>query len=248
VPQPAESAPIEVIGNTNDLPDGAPDTNPYWLWVLVGDGGVVGQRVYVRYYADEAPQGLPSLPASSTGPSVRVVNDGSSPADRGDVDQAAALKAAVELLNAAVTAVRSANENDVAPATVVPPGMSAWVTPDDVQRRVQVSKTTAHEYMRAAAGRRVGTGALLRVPVDVWEQWARENLINGRRKRWVREDHSRRPDTSTSGGASGGAGSTTTTAPCGGSPPARPTRRRLGPGSPNGSVRPLIPTLSKPKR
>jgi len=31
-----------------------PDRSPRWLRVLVGDGGVVGQQVWVRYFADEA--------------------------------------------------------------------------------------------------------------------------------------------------------------------------------------------------
>jgi hypothetical protein len=124
----------------------------------------------------------------------------------------------------------------------LPVGMSAWVCAADVERAVGCSASKAHEYVRAAAGRDVGTGQLLRVPVDIWEAWARSNLINGRRRsRWER------PSTSTSGGRFGGAGSTTTTALASGEPPARPTRRRLAPGLQSGSVLPLIPTLKSRK-
>ena len=240
---------IEVISLDDDhdvRPDTEADTNPHWLWALVGDGGVRGQQVWVRYYAEAAPAGVPVLRASHRGPSVRVVNDGSSTSDDRELPAADAvgIRTAIDLLNAAAAVGRAAaNQN----GKTTPAGMSAWVTSDDVRRLVQVSKSKANEYLRAAAGRRIGTGELLRVPVDVWEEWARTNLISGKRKRWASEGHSQRPATSTSGGASGGAGSTTTTVPSVGSPPAQPTRRRLGPGSPNGSVRPLIPTLSKPK-
>src|SRR5271155_5168229 len=63
----------------------------------------------------------------------------------------------------------------------LPAGMTAWVSAEDVVHAVDCSRSKAHEYLRAAAGRSVGTGHLLRVPVDVWEAWARENLIGGLR-------------------------------------------------------------------
>lgn len=246
------TSPIEDISIDDHDPGGPeePDTNPHWLWACVGNGGVPGQRVWVRYYAEAAPLDVPVYAATPWGPSVRIVTDGSVPNESAD---SATMQAASELLNAAAKAAHAANENGVVtqpkPARPAPLGMSAWVTTEDVQRALQVSKSKAHEYLRAAAGRSVGTGEVLRVPVDVWEEWARNNLINERRRKWGSEGQNQRRDTSTSGrkGASGGAGSTTSMAPSAGSPPGRPTKRRLGPGSLNGSVRPLIPTLTKPK-
>jgi hypothetical protein len=51
----------------------------------------------------------------------------------------------------------------------LPAGMTAWVSAQDVARAMSCSHSKAHEYLRAAAGRPIGTGHLLRVPVDIWE-------------------------------------------------------------------------------
>lgn len=140
-------------------------------------------------------------------------------------------------------------ERSGAPPAPLPSGMSGWIAVKDVQRALGCSRSTAHEYLRAAAGRAVGTGELLRVPVDEWERWARETLINGRRsRRWERGAQTRTPSTSTSGEASGGAGTTTTKERSFGAAPARRTRKRLAPDSSDGSVMPLIPTLPISKR
>jgi hypothetical protein len=48
-----------------DVNVGAADTSPRWLWCLVGDGGVSGQQVFVRFFADEAPHDLPCWPAKA---------------------------------------------------------------------------------------------------------------------------------------------------------------------------------------
>jgi|HubBroStandDraft_6_1064221.scaffolds.fasta_scaffold66849_1 hypothetical protein len=55
------------------------------------------------------------------------------------------------------------------PDRPLPAGMTAWVSAEDVEYAVGCSRSKANEYLRAAAGRPVGTGRLLRVPVDVWE-------------------------------------------------------------------------------
>jgi len=141
--------------------------------------------------------------------------------------------------------------NETPLATVgsaLPIGMTDWVAAQDVMRALDCSKTTANEYLRAAAGRSVGTGQLLRVPVDVWEAWARENLVNGRRRRWAGADRTRTPSTSTSAATSGGAGTTTRQAASSAAQPARRTRKQLALGSLNGSERPLIPTLRATRR
>jgi hypothetical protein len=131
----------------------------------------------------------------------------------------------------------------------LPTGMTAWVSAAHVQAALECSPSKAHEFLRAAAGRSIGTGELLRVPVDVWERWARDNLVDGRRRsRWEREDRTRTPIASTSADASGGAGTTTPMAPASVEAPPRRTRRQLGYGSPVGSVLPLIPVLKSRKR
>lgn len=73
------------------------------------------------------------------------------------------------------------------PTRSLPAGMTAWVSAGDVAGAVGCSKSKAHGYLRAAAGRSVGTGRLLRVPVDAWEAWARENLTDGARTRASRD-------------------------------------------------------------
>jgi hypothetical protein len=75
-----------------------------------------------------------------------------------------------------------AAEDPRMPEHHLPAGMTTWVNANHVARAVGCSLSKAHEYLRAAAGRRVGTGRLLRVPVDVWEAWARDNLIEGLRR------------------------------------------------------------------
>jgi hypothetical protein len=107
----------------------------------------------------------------------------------------------------------------------LPAGMTAWVSAEDVVHAVGCSRSKANEYLRAASGRTVGTGRLLRVPVDVWEAWARENLMGRLR-------HERR-----------GAGRTS---PCTG--PSMSRRRDLGPVSKAVSKLPLIPLLAPAKR
>jgi hypothetical protein len=49
----------------------------------------------------------------------------------------------------------------------LPPGMTVWVSAADVAQAMSRSPSKGHEYLRAAAGRSVRTGHLLRVPVDV---------------------------------------------------------------------------------
>jgi hypothetical protein len=145
-------------------------------------------------------------------------------------------------LDAALAALGRANHTPPAPA-----GATPWISPADVMRLHQCSKSLANQYVRAAAGRTVGTGELLRVPLDVWEAWARENLIdvNGKTRRRTRWESAapRTRSTSTCEGRSGGAGTTTQKASSGGDRPAAPTRRRRGPFSPPGSELPLIPHL-----
>jgi hypothetical protein len=129
----------------------------------------------------------------------------------------------------------------------LPTGMSAWVGPAEVERALGCSRSKAHEYLRGASGRSIGTGELLRVPVDVWECWARDNLVGGRRRNtWDSRDRPRSTFTGEAG--SGGAGSTLRTARASVERPARPTRRRLAPGLQSGSVLPLIPTLESRRR
>jgi hypothetical protein len=118
----------------------------------------------------------------------------------------------------------------------LPAGMTAWVSAEDVVHAVDCSRSKANEYLRAASGRTVGTGRLLRVPVDVWEAWARDNLINGfaqaGRRTGRTSRHINRP-------ASG------TRAP---TAPRPPRRRNLGPWSGAESKLPLIPLLAPRKR
>jgi hypothetical protein len=120
------------------------------------------------------------------------------------------------------------------PDRPLPPGMTAWVSAEDVARAVSCSRSKAHEYLRAAAGRGVGTGQLLRVPVDVWEAWARDHLVDGPR-------HERR--------GTGRAPPRASTPTCATTKGPSPTRRRnLGPWAEAMSKLPLIPLLITRKR
>ncbi|MFI5297296.1 MAG: hypothetical protein ACHREM_04300 [Polyangiales bacterium] len=131
----------------------------------------------------------------------------------------------------------------------LPEGMTTWVTTRDVMSAMSCSRSKAHEYLRAAAGRSIGTGHQLRVPVDVWEAWARNNVIDGRRgRRWESAARTGTLTTSTSAARSGGVGTTTTKGRASDGRPEAPTRRPLASGSPNGSVKPQIPTLRSPRR
>lgn len=58
-----------------------------------------------------------------------------------------------------------------------PEGMTVWISTPDVQAAIGCSRSKAYECLRAAAGRRAGDpGGMLRVPLDLWEAWAFENL------------------------------------------------------------------------
>lgn len=55
--------------------------------------------------------------------------------------------------------------------------LTQWVSAKDVQKALSCSRTLAYEYLRRAARRPFGTRGLLRVPVDVWEAYARQTLM-----------------------------------------------------------------------
>jgi hypothetical protein len=120
----------------------------------------------------------------------------------------------------------------------LPAGMTAWVSPEDVARAVGCSRAKAHEYVRAAAGRSVGTGQLLRVPVDVWEAWARGNLFEGVRRERRGIGRASRCTNPPAKAAAADASAT---------PTAR-RRRSLGPASHVESKLPLISLLQPRKR
>ncbi len=123
----------------------------------------------------------------------------------------------------------------------LPPGMTAWVSAGDVARAVGCSHSKAHDYLRAAAGRSVGTGHLLRVPVDVWEAWARDNLIDGLR-------HERRRTSRASRRTSPPADATEVGASKGATVPHQYRRPGLSLFPRAESKLPLIPTLVPAKR
>jgi hypothetical protein len=136
---------------------------------------------------------------------LRVLGEGAPPKTLGEIEtRALRLLAGYEILADAVDArfeaaiehaefgARCANESLVlaarhlgvseglglsGPRKTLPDGMSQWVTAEQVTEAVGCSLSKAKEYLRAAAGRTNGTGKQLRVPVDVWEEWARENLF-----------------------------------------------------------------------
>jgi hypothetical protein len=128
-----------------------------------------------------------------------------------------------------------------------PEGATRWLTPVDVMQLLQCSKRLAQRYVRAAAGRSIGTGRLLRVPIDAWEAWAATNLIDGRRQmRW--EQGGRRERSISTGAAEfGGAGSTKREANSSGEAAPLPTKRRRVFASQSTSERPLIRPLGSRK-
>ena len=169
---------------------------------------------------------------------VGAVNDDGSLAITMKTTQADALRAIVERLGAQAIDRSRARKKADSPRVLrpqdrpLPAGMTAWVSTRDVMRAVSCSRAKAHEYVRAAAGRAIGTGRILRIPVDVWEAWARANLVDAPR----RERDGSAP-------ASRGA-------PPAHVLPASPSRRRrhLGPFPPPVSMLPLIPIVRPRKR
>jgi hypothetical protein len=121
------------------------------------------------------------------------------------------------------------HETEPKPVHPLPAGMTAWVSANDVARALSCSHAKAHEHLRAAAGRAIGTGHLLRVPVDIWETWARDTLIDGPRNVRRRAPSGGRPNSTTDGQLTGTS--------------SKPKRRKLGPYSDVVSKMPLIPTL-----
>jgi hypothetical protein len=65
--------PEEDVGLDDYIPSASPieaDHSPRWLRVLVGDGGVQGQQVWVRFFADDAPRDLPAFKTEAPRPGV----------------------------------------------------------------------------------------------------------------------------------------------------------------------------------
>jgi hypothetical protein len=133
-------------------------------------------------------------------------------------------------------------------ASPTPTGMTAWVRPRDVQSTLGCSRSQANAYLRAAAGRAAGSGHLLLVPVDVWEAWARDNLVDGRKSLGGSRERRAHARTAASGLASSRrAASSDSGEKSSAEAPVRPIRKRLAPDSTCESVRPLIPRLKRPK-
>jgi hypothetical protein len=108
--------------------------------------------------------------------------------------------------------------------------VTVFVSAQEVRRALGCSRSLAYEHLRRAAGREPGVRGLLRVPLDVWERYAKEILA-----------------CSGSSGvdASGTAGSTRTAV---GSPGARSAAIARPPSvsSASGSVMPRIP-ITQPR-
>lgn len=72
-PPSSEVTSDDDIGIHDPLPSGPDDRSnevPRWVKVLVGDGGVPGQQIWVRCFADEAPKDRPILRADPPRPGV----------------------------------------------------------------------------------------------------------------------------------------------------------------------------------
>ncbi len=54
--------------------------------------------------------------------------------------------------------------------------ITMWVSATDVRRALGCSRALAYEHLRRASRRPPGERGLLRVPLDVWERYAREVL------------------------------------------------------------------------
>jgi len=183
-----------------------------------------------------------SLPSTDASIDLRVVigpaeADGSFAVSINVTDTAAVISALRDLIeplaksavSGSLLRVETGGEPDAVSSRPLPVGMTSWVSADDVAHALSCSHAKAHEYLRAAAGRSIGTGHLLRVPVDIWESWARGNLVDGRRnvRTWT-------PSSSTTDGQLAGTSS-------------KPKRRKLGPYSEVTSKLPMIPTLKYTK-
>lgn len=59
----------EVLDHAGRDPENQRES-PRWLRVLVGDGGVPGQEVWVRFFADEAPPGRPAFATDPPRPGI----------------------------------------------------------------------------------------------------------------------------------------------------------------------------------
>ncbi len=90
--------------------------DPRWLWARVGDGGVNGQEVWVRYLAEDAPHGVPVVAAhgpSSGEPGARLVTSapvvGYPASGRANAERNGAVRAAPVLVPVPAVVVPSAN-------------------------------------------------------------------------------------------------------------------------------------------
>jgi len=110
--------------------------------------------------------------------------------------------------------------------------ITEFIDAGDVAHALKVSRSTAYEHLRRAAGRPPGSRGLLRVPVRVWERYVKEVF------EWP-----------SSGSAARSIRPSTTTPPAsgGGRPPTSPTLAPLTLLPGGSSAKPTIPTMRQRK-
>lgn len=63
------------------------------------------------------------------------------------------------------------------PPEARPQGLTQWVNAQDVMEALSCSRSLAYKHLRCAAGRESSTRQILRVPVSLWERYAKERFL-----------------------------------------------------------------------
>jgi len=141
----------------------------------VPDGAIELFRETLRKLTDEreADDGL--CPLGCGRPSEECPDVRQCPALRADVaararEEQAAVAADRDALATAIAAKISEQEQPA--PRVEAPRVSGYMSVRDVRNEVDCSRSQANRYLREAAGRKNGTGELLRVPVATWRRFA----------------------------------------------------------------------------
>jgi hypothetical protein len=105
--------------------------------------------------------------------------------------------------------------------------MTRWVTARDVVEHLGLKRSLAYKHLLRAAGQNRKKGTALRVPIEVWESYAKKVFGSEVESKW--------PNIYGKGMASG-TGPSISTAAASSGPPAARRNRQLGPFSPTGST------------
>ena len=143
--------------------------DPRWLWARVGDGGVNGQEVWVRYLAEDAPHGVPVVAAHgppSGEPGARLVTSapvvGYPASGRANAERNGAVRAAPVLVP------REGSNDTTKPTIQCSDPLRNWEVPDKAKMQLitrQLAGIVASECVYVCVG--WGWGADVDVPAHL---------------------------------------------------------------------------------